>query len=227
MLQIVATMQVFIEPYMLTGGGPENATVTVAYLMYQYAFVYGGNYGAGSALGLMLMIVLLAVAASSARLTRERSSAMVRHHHRPEAAARTEAAARPAGAATGRSGAAAGRTAIPGPSSRHARAQVPLSRKIYWTLLTAVVIVFALVFVFPLYWMVTGAMKTGEESRPDAATLFPKSPDFGVFADAWTLRHRDAAQEHRLLRRRCLAVRARRGRLRRLRAVKQRPMRGT
>ncbi|MFD8570271.1 carbohydrate ABC transporter permease [Streptomyces sp. NPDC057694] len=71
MLQIVATMQVFIEPYMLTGGGPENATVTVAYLMYQYAFVYGGNYGAGSALGLMLMIVLLAVAALQLRLTRE------------------------------------------------------------------------------------------------------------------------------------------------------------
>nr|WP_185030289.1 sugar ABC transporter permease [Streptomyces candidus] len=71
MLQIVATMQVFIEPYMLTGGGPENATVTVAYLMYQYAFVYGGNYGAGSALGLMLMIVLLTVAAVQLRLTRD------------------------------------------------------------------------------------------------------------------------------------------------------------
>ncbi|MEV5611123.1 sugar ABC transporter permease [Streptomyces sp. NPDC052225] len=71
MLQIVATMQVFIEPFMLTGGGPENATVTVVYLMYQYAFVYGGNYGAGSALGLMLMLVLLAVAAVQLRLTRE------------------------------------------------------------------------------------------------------------------------------------------------------------
>src|SRR5690606_29141842 len=40
MLQIVATMQVFIEPYMLTGGGPEGSTVTVAYLMFQYAFTY-------------------------------------------------------------------------------------------------------------------------------------------------------------------------------------------
>ncbi|MEV0582095.1 sugar ABC transporter permease [Nonomuraea sp. NPDC050310] len=71
MLQIVATMQVFIEPYMLTGGGPENATLTVAYLMYQYAFVYGGNYGAGGALGMMLMIALLAFAAVQLRLTRE------------------------------------------------------------------------------------------------------------------------------------------------------------
>jgi multiple sugar transport system permease protein len=71
MLQIVATMQVFIEPYQLTGGGPENSTVTVAYLMYQYAFVYGGNYGAGGALGMMLMLVLLVFAAIQLRLTRE------------------------------------------------------------------------------------------------------------------------------------------------------------
>ncbi|MBB5080044.1 carbohydrate ABC transporter permease [Nonomuraea endophytica] len=71
MLQIVATMQVFIEPFMLTLGGPENATLTVAYLMYQYAFVYGGNYGAGGALGLMLMIVLLAFAAVQLRLNRQ------------------------------------------------------------------------------------------------------------------------------------------------------------
>lgn len=73
MLQIVATMQVFIEPFMLTLGGPENATVTVAYLMYQYAFVYGGNYGAGGALGLMLMLVLLVFAAAQLRLTRQES----------------------------------------------------------------------------------------------------------------------------------------------------------
>ncbi|MFI6485659.1 carbohydrate ABC transporter permease [Nonomuraea sp. NPDC050663] len=71
MLQIVATMQVFLEPFLLTGGGPENATVTVAYLMYQYAFVYGGNFGAGGALGMMLMFVLLAFAAVQLRLTRE------------------------------------------------------------------------------------------------------------------------------------------------------------
>ncbi|GAA3133430.1 sugar ABC transporter permease [Nonomuraea salmonea] len=47
MLQIVATMQVFIEPYMLTGGGPENATVTVAYLMFQNAFTLQDYGSAG------------------------------------------------------------------------------------------------------------------------------------------------------------------------------------
>ncbi|GLX00142.1 sugar ABC transporter permease [Microtetraspora sp. NBRC 16547] len=70
LLQIVATMQVFIEPYLLTGGGPENATVTVAYLMYQYAFSFG-NFGGGGALGLMLMIVLMIFSAVYLRVSRD------------------------------------------------------------------------------------------------------------------------------------------------------------
>ncbi|MEW9532728.1 carbohydrate ABC transporter permease [Microbispora sp. NPDC049125] len=70
MLQIIATMQVFIEPFMLTGGGPEDATVTVAYLMYQYAFNFG-NFGGGGALGLMLMIVLMVFSVAYLRVARE------------------------------------------------------------------------------------------------------------------------------------------------------------
>ncbi|GAA3471219.1 carbohydrate ABC transporter permease [Nonomuraea roseola] len=70
LLQIIATMQVFIEPFMLTGGGPENATVTVAYLMYQYAFNFG-NFGGGSAMGLMLMVVLIVFSAVYLRVSRE------------------------------------------------------------------------------------------------------------------------------------------------------------
>ncbi|MEV6984702.1 sugar ABC transporter permease [Sphaerisporangium sp. NPDC051017] len=70
LLQIVATMQVFIEPFLLTGGGPENATVTVAYLMYQYAFSFG-NFGGGGALGLMLMIVLMVFSAVYLRVSRD------------------------------------------------------------------------------------------------------------------------------------------------------------
>ncbi len=72
LLQVVATMQVFIEPYLLTGGGPENATVTVAYLMYQYAFNFG-DFGGGGALGLMLMVVLMVFSDGlPARLPRQR-----------------------------------------------------------------------------------------------------------------------------------------------------------
>ena len=61
-LQIIGTMQVFTEPFVLTDGGPANATLTVMLLLYRYAFQYG-NYGAASALGLMLFgaLVLLSL----------------------------------------------------------------------------------------------------------------------------------------------------------------------
>lgn len=70
LLQIIATMQVFIEPYLLTGGGPEDSTQTVVYLMYQYAFTYD-NFGAGSALGVMLMLVLMVFSAAYLRFSRD------------------------------------------------------------------------------------------------------------------------------------------------------------
>lgn len=59
--------------------------------------------------------------------------------------------------------------------------------RIYWTVLAAILTVFTFVFVFPLYWMVTGAMKSGEEIAQMPPTLWPKHPDFSVFADAWEL----------------------------------------
>jgi multiple sugar transport system permease protein len=55
LLQIVATAQVFLEPFILTGGS--NGTVSVVYLVYQYAFNYG-NFGGAAALGVMLFVVL-------------------------------------------------------------------------------------------------------------------------------------------------------------------------
>jgi len=57
MLQIVATMQVFLEPFILSGGGPEGKTTTVVYLIYEYAFHFN-NYGSAAALGFVLLVVL-------------------------------------------------------------------------------------------------------------------------------------------------------------------------
>ena len=59
-LQVIATAQVFLEPFLFTGGGPNNATVTVLMLIYRYAFQnsLGGNYGEATALSVMLAIVL-------------------------------------------------------------------------------------------------------------------------------------------------------------------------
>jgi multiple sugar transport system permease protein len=72
LLQIVGTMQVFIEPYVLTGGGPEDATVTVLLLLYRYAFVYN-DFGLASAMSTVLFVVLGVFAALYLRLTRTQS----------------------------------------------------------------------------------------------------------------------------------------------------------
>jgi multiple sugar transport system permease protein len=76
MLQVVATMQMFVEAFVLTngGGGVGNNTQSVVMLIYQYAFAYSGasNYNSASALGVMLMIVLAVFSGGFLWATRER-----------------------------------------------------------------------------------------------------------------------------------------------------------
>jgi multiple sugar transport system permease protein len=71
-LQIIGTAQVFLEPYLFTDGGPANATITVLLLVYRYAFgqSLGGDYGAATALSLMLAAVLAVLSVVYFRLTR-------------------------------------------------------------------------------------------------------------------------------------------------------------
>ena len=57
LLQIISTFQVFTEPYIMTGGGPENRTVTILMLVYRYAFI-SGDYGRATALSLLLALAL-------------------------------------------------------------------------------------------------------------------------------------------------------------------------
>lgn len=75
-LQIIGTSQVFLEPFLFTGGGPANATLTILMLIYDYAFgsSLGGNYGAATALSLMLAGVLAVLSAIYFRVTRPWSS---------------------------------------------------------------------------------------------------------------------------------------------------------
>jgi len=70
LLQIVATMQEFTNVYLLTGGnGPENSTMTVVYMVYQYGFRYN-NFGSAAALGLFLLLVLAVFSGVYTRLSR-------------------------------------------------------------------------------------------------------------------------------------------------------------
>ncbi|HEX7544900.1 MAG TPA: sugar ABC transporter permease [Candidatus Limnocylindrales bacterium] len=59
-LQLIATSQLFTEPFLFTGGGPANATLTVLLLIYHYAFQnsLGGDYGMAAALSIMLAAFL-------------------------------------------------------------------------------------------------------------------------------------------------------------------------
>lgn len=58
-------------------------------------------------------------------------------------------------------------------------------RLVYWTVLVAVVVGFTLAFVFPLYWMVTGALKSPDELAQIPPSFFPQDYDFGVYREAW------------------------------------------
>lgn len=72
-LQIIGTAQVFLEPYLFTDGGPDNASLTILLLIYNYAFgstTGGGDYGDATALSLMLALALALLSWLYFRLTR-------------------------------------------------------------------------------------------------------------------------------------------------------------
>lgn len=75
-LQIIATAQVFLQPFLFTGGGPNNATTTILLLIYQYAFQnsLGGAYGKATALSLMLAVFLAVLSIVYFRITRRWST---------------------------------------------------------------------------------------------------------------------------------------------------------
>ncbi|GAA4736955.1 sugar ABC transporter permease [Isoptericola chiayiensis] len=68
-LQIIGTAQVFTEPYLLTGGGPASSTTTILLMIYNYAFGGRGDYGAATALSIMLAVVLAILSAVYFKLT--------------------------------------------------------------------------------------------------------------------------------------------------------------
>jgi multiple sugar transport system permease protein len=75
-LQIIGTVQVFLEPFLFTSGGPANSTLTVLLLVYQYAFgnSVGVGFGQAAALSLMLAVFLAAFSVLFLRVTRSWST---------------------------------------------------------------------------------------------------------------------------------------------------------
>jgi multiple sugar transport system permease protein len=62
----------------------------------------------------------------------------------------------------------------------------PAGRRLYWTIVIVVVVVFSIAFLGPLYWLVTGGLKSGHEIAQIPPTLFPKHPELTNYSDAWS-----------------------------------------
>ncbi len=68
-LQVIAVVQIFTEPFLLTQGGPANATLTPVLVIYRKAFL-NNDFGLASAWSLSLIIILGVFSAIYMRITR-------------------------------------------------------------------------------------------------------------------------------------------------------------
>jgi len=62
-LQIISVFQIMYEPMVLTKGGPDNASLSMMQLMWQYAFGGSMNYGKASAVAVIVTGILLVMTA--------------------------------------------------------------------------------------------------------------------------------------------------------------------
>lgn len=72
LLSIITTGQIFTEPYLLTGGGPNGASMTPALLMYQKG-IQQGQPDIAAAIGMILVLAVMIVSLVSRRLTERKN----------------------------------------------------------------------------------------------------------------------------------------------------------
>jgi multiple sugar transport system permease protein len=70
LMQVISTLQIFTEVYLLTDGGPVNSTEMIATYMYKRSFLYL-DIGYAAALGVMLFMALLGFTAARLRAMEE------------------------------------------------------------------------------------------------------------------------------------------------------------
>ena len=73
LMGIIGCFQIFDQAYIISGGtgGPNNATMTLALLIFRYAFRINGTMGYASALAILLTILIFVVSMIAKRLNRE------------------------------------------------------------------------------------------------------------------------------------------------------------
>jgi len=72
-LQIISVFQIMYEPMVLTKGGPDNASLSLMQLMWQYAFGGSMNYGKASAVAVTVTLILLVMTAIYSWFNRKES----------------------------------------------------------------------------------------------------------------------------------------------------------
>jgi len=71
-LQVIAVFQVLYEPLVMTNGGPNNASISLMQLVYNYAF-RDYKYPMGAALSVLICVVLVILSGIYTKLTKEKS----------------------------------------------------------------------------------------------------------------------------------------------------------
>jgi multiple sugar transport system permease protein len=61
----------------------------------------------------------------------------------------------------------------------------PRNRTIYFAVLTALTLVVAAVFLYPIYWMATAGLKTPAEFAAQTVTVVPEDPSLSAYRQAW------------------------------------------
>ena len=65
---VVSAFQLIVQPMMMTGGGPQNSTMTIVYEIYQTGFKYN-QMGYGSAMALVFTIMVLIITLIQNKIT--------------------------------------------------------------------------------------------------------------------------------------------------------------
>ncbi len=65
---VVSAFQLIIQPMMMTAGGPQNATMTIVYEIYQTGFKYN-QMGYGSAMALVFTVIVLTITLIQNKIT--------------------------------------------------------------------------------------------------------------------------------------------------------------
>jgi putative chitobiose transport system permease protein len=66
-ISLITSMQLFTQPFIMTNGGPLNATISVVQLLYRHAFVQL-EFGYGSAIATFLLVLLVVLALINKRV---------------------------------------------------------------------------------------------------------------------------------------------------------------